>query len=154
MSKFKISFASDATPIDPNELRDLIPDYISTMDELNEVEQSNIADGFLWAQKQDFEELLTATFVFKLHEKMFNQVWKWAGKARRTNKNIGGNASERIAVGQDEIQKKILHFHEFRKEFITTLKVAGLTSERLLAVESQLDTPLDPSEKQKLKFQA
>lgn len=65
----------------------------------------------------------------------------------------GGNASERVAVGQDEIQKMILHFHEFRKEFITTLKVAGLTYERLLAVESQLDTPLDPVEKQKLQFQ-
>jgi Fic-DOC domain mobile mystery protein B len=89
MSKFKIVHASNATPIDPDEIKDLIPDYISTMGELNQVEQSNIADAFIWADRQDLDELFTATFVFKLHERMFNQVWKWAGKTRRSNKNIG-----------------------------------------------------------------
>ena len=53
MSKFKISYSSGATPIDPDELNDLIPDYISTMGELNQLEQSNIADGFVWAGKQN-----------------------------------------------------------------------------------------------------
>lgn len=67
----------------------MIPDYISTMGELNQVEQSNIADAFVWVDRQSLDELLTGTFVFKLHERMFNQVWKWAGQARRTNKNIG-----------------------------------------------------------------
>jgi Fic-DOC domain mobile mystery protein B len=89
MSKFKISYASGATPIDPDELKDLIPDYISTMGELNQLEQSNIANGFLWAGKQDLDDLLSVTFVFKLHENMFKQVWKWAGKPRKSNKNIG-----------------------------------------------------------------
>lgn len=89
MSKFKISYPSGATPIDPDELKDLIPDYISTMGELNQVEQSNIADGFLWAHKQNEDEILTGSFIFKLHEEMFNQVWKWAGKMRWSNKNIG-----------------------------------------------------------------
>ena len=68
---------------------DLIPDYISTWGELNQLEQSNIADAHVWAGKQNLDDLLTATFVFKLHEKMFNQVWKWAGRMRRSNKNIG-----------------------------------------------------------------
>lgn len=90
MSKLKITYANGATPIDPDELAGLIPDYISTLSELNQVEQSNIADAFLWAQEhKNHDDLLTATFIFKLHEKMFNQVWKWAGKMRRTNKNIG-----------------------------------------------------------------
>lgn len=89
MSKFKVTYPSGATPIDPDELKDLIPDYISTMSELNQVEQSNIADGFVWAGKQNHDDILTASFIFKLHEKMFEQVWKWAGKMRRTNKNIG-----------------------------------------------------------------
>ncbi len=89
MSKFKISYPSGATPIDPDELKDLIPDYISTMGELNQLEQSNIADGFVWAGKQDLDELLSVTFVLKLHENMFKQVWKWAGKTRKTSKNIG-----------------------------------------------------------------
>lgn len=66
----------------------------------------------------------------------------------------GGNASERIPVGSEEIQRLILHYHAYRSEFITTLKVAGIASERILAVESQLDTPLDPIEKSKIQFQA
>ncbi len=89
MSKIKITYPSGATPIDPNELKDLIPDYISTMDELNQLEQSNIADGFVWAGKQDLDDLLSVTFVLRLHENMFKQVWKWAGKIRKSNKNIG-----------------------------------------------------------------
>ena len=89
MSKFKVTYPNGATPIDHDELKDLIPDYIATMSEINQAEQTNIADAFVWAEKQDLSELLTATFVFKLHEKMFNQVWRWAGKQRRSNKNIG-----------------------------------------------------------------
>lgn len=89
MSKFKVTYPSGATPIEPDELKDLVPDYISTMAELNQIEQANIADGFVWAEKQNSEELLTVTFILKLHTKMFNQVWKWAGKMRKSNKNIG-----------------------------------------------------------------
>ena len=89
MSKFKITYPSGATLIDPDEVRDLIPDYISTMGELNQVEQSNIADAFVWVGRQALDELLTGTFVFKLHQRMFDQVWKWAGQTRRSNKNIG-----------------------------------------------------------------
>jgi Fic-DOC domain mobile mystery protein B len=89
MTKLKVSFPSGATPIAPDELIDLIPDYISTMEELNQLEQSNIADAFVWAGKQSLDDLLTATFLFKLHGKMFDRVWKWAGKMRNSNKNIG-----------------------------------------------------------------
>ncbi len=89
MSKYKITYPIGATLIDPDEAKDLIPDYISTMGELNQVEQSNIADAFVWAGRQALDELLTGTFVFKLHKRMFNQVWKWAGQTRRSNKNIG-----------------------------------------------------------------
>ncbi len=89
MSKLKVTFPSGATPIEPNGLQDLIPDYISTMNELNQVEQSNIADGFVWAEKQIQEDLLNASFISKLHQKMFGQVWKWAGTIRRSNTNVG-----------------------------------------------------------------
>ncbi len=89
MSKFKVTFPSDATPIEPDGLKDLIPDYISKMSELNQAEQSNIADGFVWAERQIQEDLLNAFFIFKLHQKMFGDVWKWAGTMRRSNTNIG-----------------------------------------------------------------
>jgi Fic-DOC domain mobile mystery protein B len=85
----KLTYPDGATPLDLDEVHNLIPDYISTMSELNQVEQSNISDAFVWAGKQSLTDLLTATFVFKLHKKMFDQVWRWAGKARHSNKNIG-----------------------------------------------------------------
>ena len=32
--------------------------------------------------------------MFELHKRMFNQVWKWAGKQRTSDKNIGVHWSE------------------------------------------------------------
>ena len=34
MSKFKLTYPSGATPLDPNEIEGLIPDYITTQREL------------------------------------------------------------------------------------------------------------------------
>lgn len=104
MSKFKILYPSGATPIDPDEAQYLIPDYISTMEELNQLEQKNIADALIWVGNQDLENLLSVTFVLKLHEKMFNQVWKWAGRIRKSNKNIGV-MKEHILMHLDQLMK-------------------------------------------------
>ncbi len=89
MPKFIAEYPSGATPIDPDEMKDLIPNYISTMKELNQLEQANIADAFVWVGRQNFDSLLSVTFLMRLHENMFGQVWKWAGKMRRSNKNMG-----------------------------------------------------------------
>lgn len=89
MPRFKPTLAEGSTPLDQNERQELIPDYISTQAELNQIEQENIADAFVWAGQQNLDDLLTATFLLKLHEKMFNQVWRWAGQMRKSNKNIG-----------------------------------------------------------------
>lgn len=124
MSKFKVTHINAATPIDPDELKDLIPDYISTMAELNQVEQANIADAFVWADKQNHDDLLTATFILKLHKKMFNQVWKWAGKIRRSNKNIGvmkenimNDLGQLLANTQFWIDKKTFNHDEIATRF-------------------------------------
>lgn len=42
----KFEYAKGATPIDPNEEKDLIPSNITTQSQLNEVEYENVA--FLW----------------------------------------------------------------------------------------------------------
>lgn len=89
MTKINTTYPDGATPLDPSETGDLIVDYISTQGELNTLEQSNIGDAYLWAEKTNLDHLLTATFILSLHKRMFNQVWKWAGKQRETNKNIG-----------------------------------------------------------------
>jgi hypothetical protein len=43
------SHAPGATPLDPDELEALIPEYISTQGELNAWEQRNIIGGQEWA---------------------------------------------------------------------------------------------------------
>ena len=55
----------------------------------NILEQQNIIEGMDWAERQKKPDVLNITFNYKLHEKIFNQVWKWAGKQRITDKNIG-----------------------------------------------------------------
>lgn len=72
-----------------DEREGLIPDYITTHGELNELEQDNIQSAILWAQKKKSGDILDTGFVYELHRQMFNKVWRWAGKSRVSGKNIG-----------------------------------------------------------------
>lgn len=76
-----------ATPIDPNEAFGLIPKHVQNQKELNEFEHLNISLAIPWAFSQ--KQILSASFLKKLHKKMFDQTWKWAGEYRKTQKNIG-----------------------------------------------------------------
>lgn len=78
------------TPLDPDELADLIP-RLSTLSELNEFEARNISLAITWvARHPKFSRmLLTSDGLFELHQRMFDQTWKWAGWPRSTEKNIG-----------------------------------------------------------------
>ena len=80
-----------ATPLDPNEIHGLIPLHISTQSELNEWEQVNILETEKWLSKHapNREKVLEIDFIKDLHYQMFNKTWTWAGKLRRSNKNIG-----------------------------------------------------------------
>jgi Fic-DOC domain mobile mystery protein B len=89
MSKLEIKYPPGATPLDLNETNGLIPDYITTQGELNILERENILEATNWALSRNHEDILTITFAYNLHKKMFNRVWKWAGQQRLSNKNIG-----------------------------------------------------------------
>lgn len=79
----------DATPLTPEERRDLLPAHIAFRRELNEAEQENIARGQDWALASRRRDILTETFVKNLHARMFGDVWRWAGTFRSTEKNLG-----------------------------------------------------------------
>lgn len=85
-----LSYPSGATPLDGDELASLIPGHLTTQSELNEWEQLNIQHGEDWARKQR-KEILTEAFVRQLHKQMFGETWRWAGKFRQSDKNIGVN---------------------------------------------------------------
>src|ERR1700674_514303 len=84
------SFEADdnATPLTPGERNDLIPTHITLRTELNELEQQNIADADRWALSRK-HDVLREPFLKKLHRRMFRRVWRWAGKYRETERNLG-----------------------------------------------------------------
>ncbi len=81
-----------ATPLEPQEVRGLIPAHIAYRHELNEAEQENITRGQHWAlhfAMNRRRDLLTEKFILDLHKKMLGDVWRWAGKFRTSQRNIG-----------------------------------------------------------------
>jgi len=85
-----------STPLTEEEREELIPSYITLRPELNEAEQANILEAGEWAfaRKRD---VLDERFLTGLHKRMFGGVWRWAGKFRKTERNIGIDAY-RISV--------------------------------------------------------
>jgi len=80
-----------ATPLDPEERRQLIPTYIATRAQLNEAEQINITEADIWAFART-RGVLGEKFLLDLHKRMFGKVWRWAGNLRVTARNIGVEA--------------------------------------------------------------
>jgi Fic-DOC domain mobile mystery protein B len=78
------------TPLSPEEIADLIPN-LATKEELNEWERENILLAREWAIKNRTSaiEMVSDEYIRKLHHKMFDETWKWAGQYRKTEKNIG-----------------------------------------------------------------
>jgi Fic-DOC domain mobile mystery protein B len=88
--------ADGNTPIRREEAKQLIP-RISTMGELNEYEALNILEAREWAFSSRTITLtnpLEESYVRRLHSKMFDQVWKWAGTYRKNELNIGCRPAE------------------------------------------------------------
>jgi Fic-DOC domain mobile mystery protein B len=78
----------DATPLTEAERADLIPTHISLRSELNELEQKNVAQAYVWAFRRK-RQVIDERFLKGLHRRMFNSVWRWAGKYRATERNLG-----------------------------------------------------------------
>lgn len=77
-----------ATPLTAEERDGLIPSYVTLRHELNEAEQANIleAEQRAFARKRN---VLDERFLMNLHKRMFGRVWRWAGKFRHTERNVG-----------------------------------------------------------------
>ena len=78
----------DATPLTPEERRELIPAHSAYRSELNEAEQDNIGRAQDWALGRR-RDLLTEKFIKDLHRHMLGDVWRWAGKFRTSERNLG-----------------------------------------------------------------
>ena len=73
----------DAAALKPN---------LATQRDLDEWEYKNILEGRAWAldsRRLKRTDPLTEPYIRKLHFRMFNQTWGWAGTYRTTNPNLG-----------------------------------------------------------------
>lgn len=89
-------YSDGNTPIQPEEAKQLIP-HLSTMGELNEYEAVNILRAREWAfdsRTMKSADPLKEPYVRELHHRMFDNVWKWAGTYRQTERNIGCDPKE------------------------------------------------------------
>lgn len=77
-----------STPLDHDQIIGIRLSHLTTMGELDEVEDLNIQKGLEWLHRQKTDDYLSITFLCKLHEKLFSDVWKWAGKFRTAEVNI------------------------------------------------------------------
>ena len=86
-------YINGQTPLDQDEINGLKIKSISSQKELNEFEQMNIEKAIEWSLHGivKHEVILTEKFVKNLHKRMYDEVWKWAGSYRKSDKNIGVN---------------------------------------------------------------
>jgi Fic-DOC domain mobile mystery protein B len=116
------------TPLALDVFADLIPS-LSTQEELNEWERENILIAREWAldaRRIKLTDPFDEPYLRELHRRMFSDTWKWAGRYRITEKNLGvaphlirervgvflGNARywvEHKTYGHDEIAVRSHH---------------------------------------------
>lgn len=92
LTDFDNDLPPGATPLE--DIDDLIPPFITTRRDLFDAEFKNIAVASHSALASRRKFRMEIPWLYKLHRAMFRYVWKWAGKKRRTNTNIGVDASQ------------------------------------------------------------
>jgi Fic-DOC domain mobile mystery protein B len=115
----------DATDLTAEERVGLIPTWIVTRDDLNRAERANITDGLRWARRGRFD-VLNPEALMTLHKRMYGDVWRWAGEARRSERNIGrddwwalrehlvqllGNIGAQVDAGARDPDEIAIDFH-------------------------------------------
>lgn len=76
------------TPLEPEELEQLIPEHLTMRKELDDWEDANIAESRLWSRGAA-RDVLDDLILRELHRRMFDGTWVWAGSYRETERNIG-----------------------------------------------------------------
>lgn len=79
------------TPIHPDDAAKLIPN-LATKKELDEWERQNILEAQKWAfssRVMKSRNPLDEIYLRELHRRMFGETWKWAGRYRTRDVNLG-----------------------------------------------------------------
>ncbi len=95
----------DSTPIE--DISDLIPTHINTRGELNEWEATNILKATRKYLVKRKKIIIDVNWIKQVHKNMFDEMWKWAGKFRKKDYNIGVDwykISEELKLLIDDIR--------------------------------------------------
>jgi Fic-DOC domain mobile mystery protein B len=85
-----LKYTDGQTPLNTEQINGLKIKTIVTQAQLNEFEQANINEALMVLNsKRKIKDILSEDFIVQLHKRMFGMVWKWAGKFRHTETNIG-----------------------------------------------------------------
>lgn len=85
----RFSYPYGATPLSDTDLEGLIPGHIGRQSELNAWEQQNILEARQRLRIRGPSKLLTDASIRLVHRRMFDRTWRWAGRYRTSEKNIG-----------------------------------------------------------------
>lgn len=77
------------TPIDEDEAEGLRLSWVRTRGDLNEAEAANILEARRIIRSPSVDDVLDDLWLRRLHQRMFGDVWTWAGTYRRSGRNIG-----------------------------------------------------------------
>ncbi len=119
-----------ATPLTLTDLDGLLPRYITTRKELNDAEFKNISEAsktYLLSKKKFH---FTIGNLYKIHKDMFGNVWAWAGKKRKTNKNIGVDKAH-IDV---ELKKLIDDLECWQNQNMNAIEISARLHHRLVYI--------------------
>ncbi len=108
-----IEYIDGQTPIDEEEKEGIIMKTITTRSDLDEFEQQNIEQAIEWTMTRKFKKeiIFSEEFVCGLHNRMFGNVWKWAGQFRKTEKSIGIDPIK-ISVSLKQLNDDCLYWVE------------------------------------------
>ncbi len=86
----ELKYNIEQKPLDEEEKEGLKIKSITTQGDLDEFEQLNIEKAGEWSihTKLKSKKFLTEKFIKDLQKRIYDDVWKWAGEFRKTEKNI------------------------------------------------------------------
>lgn len=91
----------------------------------------NILEATAWLFARRRGDPLDERFIHVVHGRMFNQTWKWAGKSRRTDKNLGVSWFEipvRLRQMLGDVRAQIEH------QAYSPVEIAARYHHRLVAI--------------------
>jgi Fic-DOC domain mobile mystery protein B len=100
------------TPID--DISGLKPKGVTTRAQLNDVEARNIRKAvmrYLLIKPTRRQAPFTLGWCYKLHRQMFGDVWRWAGRKRTTELNLGVPAHQ-IDIGLKDLMDDLAYWRK------------------------------------------